>query len=73
MQHGCSPGEFASNSAIGITVDPSGNVWLADSDNCRVEEFNTGGSYLSHFTISCNDKMVAIDSSSNSWGRILAL
>jgi YD repeat-containing protein len=33
----------------GITVDPSGNVWVVDGENDRVEEFKENGEYLSQF------------------------
>lgn len=33
----------------GITVDPSGNVWVVDDENNRVEEFKENGEYLSRF------------------------
>ncbi len=33
----------------GIAVDSNGNVWVADTENNRVEEFSPGGEYLSQF------------------------
>jgi sugar lactone lactonase YvrE/phosphodiesterase/alkaline phosphatase D-like protein len=29
-----------------LTIDPSGNVWVADTGNSRVQEFNSKGEYL---------------------------
>jgi hypothetical protein len=31
----------------GVAVDSSGNIWVGDSNNKQVEEFNSSGSYLS--------------------------
>ena len=33
----------------GIAIDPSGNVWVADLANDRIEEFSSSGSYLQSF------------------------
>jgi hypothetical protein len=32
-----------------LAVDSSGNIWVADPGNTRVQEFNSSGSYLSQF------------------------
>ena len=32
---------------LGVTVDPTGNVWVVDAGNDRVEKFNEKGEYLS--------------------------
>jgi|GEM_PF-912844 len=37
------------NDVAGVTVDSSGNVWVADFGNNRVEEFNEKGEFLSKF------------------------
>ena len=37
-------GQFSSPK--GVAFDSSGNVWVADSGNNRIEEFNSSGSYL---------------------------
>jgi RHS repeat-associated protein len=42
-------GEGQFNSPHGIVVDSSGNVWVVDSSNDRVEEFNEKGEYLKKF------------------------
>lgn len=34
---------------IGAAVDSSGNVWVVDSGNNRVQKFNSNGEYLSQF------------------------
>jgi sugar lactone lactonase YvrE/type II secretory pathway pseudopilin PulG len=58
----------------GMTVDSSGNIWVADATNARLEEFNSSGSYLSQFsspgigngqTASMSD--LAFDASGNIW------
>ena len=43
-----SPGAGAGqlNGATGITTDPSGNVWVADTANNRLEEFSAEGRYV---------------------------
>jgi len=33
----------------GITVDGSGNVYVADTHNSRVQKFSSGGTYLTHW------------------------
>jgi tripartite motif-containing protein 71 len=33
----------------GLTIDSQGNVWVADEDNSRIEEFSSTGTYLSQF------------------------
>ncbi len=42
---GSEPGQF--KSPKGVAIDSSGNLWVADSGNNRVEEFSSGGGYLS--------------------------
>jgi DNA-binding beta-propeller fold protein YncE len=58
----------------GITIDSSGNLWIADSGNCRIEKFNYSGAYLDQFGAygSGNGQFnnplgIAIDSSGNLW------
>ncbi|MEM7115242.1 MAG: 6-bladed beta-propeller [Chloroflexota bacterium] len=67
---GSSDGEF--NTASGITVDSSGNVYVADTANNRVQKFDSNGNHL--LTIGGsgtgagrfnNPKDVAVDSSGN--------
>jgi YD repeat-containing protein len=44
---GSGNGQF--KTPTGITLDSSGNVWVADTENARVEEFSESGEYLSQF------------------------
>ncbi|HET9164310.1 MAG TPA: DUF6531 domain-containing protein [Solirubrobacterales bacterium] len=44
---GTGGGQFAH--PAGIAVDTSGNLWVADENNHRVEKFNAAGEYLSSF------------------------
>jgi DNA-binding beta-propeller fold protein YncE len=58
----------------GLAVDSTGNLWVADSQNNRIEKFNSKGEYLSQFGTfgSGNGQLnnplgLAIDSSGNLW------
>jgi len=44
---GGSPGQFAS--PVGVATDPSGNVYVADSDNHRIQKFTGAGVYLAQW------------------------
>jgi RHS repeat-associated protein len=44
---GAGPDELSS--PAGLALDSSGNVWIADTKNSRVEEFNEKGEYLQAF------------------------
>ena len=33
----------------GVAVDSSGNLWVADTENARIQEFNAGGGYIQQF------------------------
>jgi YD repeat-containing protein len=44
---GSGNGQF--NAPKGVTVDSSGNVWIADYGNDRIEEFNGKGEYIQQF------------------------
>lgn len=44
---GAAPGQF--NRPMGAAVDASGNVYVVDKDNNRVQKFNAKGEYLSSF------------------------
>ena len=37
--HGSGPGQF--NLPLGIAVDLSGNVYVAEPENCRIEKFGS--------------------------------
>jgi sugar lactone lactonase YvrE len=59
---------------LGIATDSKGNVWVTDTENNRVEEFNPKGEYLSQFGKEGtgngefnSPKGLAIDSSDNIW------
>ena len=71
---GSGTGQF--NSPEHLTVDSSGNVWVADRNNSRIVEFTAGiangttGSFASWNTFSAgfdNPEGVAVDSSGNVW------
>jgi secreted PhoX family phosphatase len=44
------------NAPTGVAVDKSGNIWVVDNGNYRVEEFNSSGTYVKTIggTGSCN-------------------
>jgi sugar lactone lactonase YvrE len=59
---------------LGIATDSEGNVWVADTENNRVEKFNPKGEYLSQFGKEGTGngefkapKGLAIDPSGNIW------
>jgi len=59
---------------LGIATDSEGNIWVADTENNRVEKFNSKGEYLSQFGKEGTGngefkapKGLAIDSSDNIW------
>ncbi len=59
---------------LGIATDSEGNVWVADTENNRVEKFNSKGEYLSQFGKEGSGngefkapKGIAIDPSGNIW------
>jgi uncharacterized protein (TIGR03663 family) len=43
------PGEM--NEPIGITVDPAGNVYVADTNNRRIQKFNAQGTFVSQIAV----------------------
>jgi|GEM_PF-369304 len=43
------PGEL--NEPIGIAVDPAGNVYVADTNNSRIQKFGPDGKYLAHWPV----------------------
>jgi tripartite motif-containing protein 71 len=52
--HVCGPGGAGSgdgefNEPSGVTVDPSGNVYVADLNNDRIEKFTSSGAYLAQW------------------------
>ncbi len=68
---GSGDGELKKPSAI--AVDPEGNLWVADSNNCRVERFSPAGGFLSKFGGTCSKESgqfyypegLAVDSAGN--------
>jgi tripartite motif-containing protein 71 len=75
---GCSAGACSSGNGNGqfdcpqgVTIDGSGNVWVADTGNTRLEKFSSSGSYISTFTDSTNliyqPGAVAFDTGGNFW------
>jgi sugar lactone lactonase YvrE len=65
---GSGPGQFGSPTAITIAVTgPSaGDIYVADQDNNRVQEFSAGGAYVSSVQVATPDG-VAIDPSGDLW------
>jgi sugar lactone lactonase YvrE len=78
---GCSSGGCSSgtgngqlNDPIGIALDKSGNIWVTDSANQRVQEFNNSGTYQFQFGYSAGSGGpfdwpfgIAFDASGNIW------
>lgn len=67
---GAGDGEF--NSPRGMAVDPSGNIYIADRDNNRIQKFNSAGVFQMKFgTLGTGDgqltgpRDVAVDSTGN--------
>jgi sugar lactone lactonase YvrE/type II secretory pathway pseudopilin PulG len=72
----CSSGACSSGSSNGqfnlpayATPDSSGNIWVFDNYNNRLQEFSSAGNYLAKFTNSFSSPYggLAIDSSGNIW------
>lgn len=64
---GSGNGQF--NHAEGIATSPAGDVYVADSNNHRIQKFNSKGEYLSQFGKSqlYLPRDIAIDSKGNFW------
>jgi sugar lactone lactonase YvrE len=65
-------GQF--NNPFGVAVDSTDNIWVADTQNYRVQKFNSSGSFVLAFGSkgSTNGKFnypqnIAVDSSGNPW------
>lgn len=48
----------------GVAVDASGNVYVADTNNSRIQKFTSSGSYLTQWSAN-NPTAVAVDTSGN--------
>jgi prepilin-type N-terminal cleavage/methylation domain-containing protein len=62
---GSGNGQF--NGPFGIAIDSSGNIWVADYYNSRVQKFNSSGSYLSQLDVGYGQQWVNFDKSGNLW------
>ncbi|HEX5457846.1 MAG TPA: hypothetical protein VFX64_05610, partial [Candidatus Nitrosotalea sp.] len=60
---GAGPGQL--HLPRGIAVDISGNIYVADNRNNRVEKFDSSGTYLSSLATSSIPEGIAFDSSGN--------
>ncbi len=53
---------------VQIAFDTSGNLWITDWNNNRVQEFNSStGAYITKFSVGSGPSGIAIDSSNNIW------
>jgi type II secretory pathway pseudopilin PulG len=57
------------SSPKGVAFDSSGNIWVTDYNNNRVEEFNSSGSYLTALGAGYNGVSGAIGSSGSANGQ----
>ena len=42
-------GTGSSANPYGVAIDSSGNVWVADTANDRIQEFTSGGAFIQTF------------------------
>ncbi len=54
-------------SPVGLAIDASGNVWVANYGSGNVTELNSSGATLGTFPVGTNPIGLAIDSSGNVW------
>jgi tripartite motif-containing protein 71 len=71
---GAGNGQFYLGGGGGMAFDSSGNLWVSDTGNERVQEFNSTGTYIKKFGSygSANGKLdyqgyLAVDPSGNIW------
>jgi sugar lactone lactonase YvrE len=72
---GSGNGQF--NQPSGASVDSSGNVWVDDTNNNRIQEFNSSGSFVLTFGTACGHSCsngqfnlpngIGVDGSGNVW------
>jgi streptogramin lyase len=70
--YGSGNGQFSHPS--GVTLDPEGDLWVADQGNDRIQKFNEAGEYVSQIGSSgsgngqfASPKAIAIDAEGNLW------
>jgi alpha-tubulin suppressor-like RCC1 family protein len=61
---GSGAGELKVPSGVAVA---NGKIWVADSENSRVEEYTTSGEYVTQVTTLANPTGVAVDASGNVW------
>jgi sugar lactone lactonase YvrE len=67
VNSGTGNGQF--NYPWGIAVDSSGNVWVGDNGNHRIEEFSSSGTYLKQLSIGYSDFWMGFDKYGNMWSN----
>lgn len=69
---GTANGQFGNN-AYGLAADKAGNVYVADTDNHRVQVFTSKGGFLRKIAFSQSESVedVAIDPDGNTWATSL--
>ena len=70
--HGLGNGQFGNN-AFGLATDKAGNVYVADSDQHRIQAFTSKGAFKSKFAfdLASEAQDVAIDPDGSVWGTDL--
>jgi prepilin-type N-terminal cleavage/methylation domain-containing protein len=63
---GTASGQF--NGPLGIAIDSSNNIWVVDSSNNRVQEFNSSGSFLNGIGAGYNGVAGTIGTASTYYG-----
>jgi len=68
-QFGINPSNGANTVAQALAIDASNHVWVADTYNNRVEEFDDDGNFLGQFGngVVSTPKGIAVDSVGNIW------
>jgi tripartite motif-containing protein 71 len=55
------------NHPSGVAFDSSGNIWVCDSYNNRLEKFKSSGTYLAKYNLTNDCYDIHFDSSGNLW------